>query len=104
MNRLLSFSLPFFLVSTFLMVSACEQSTSSKSRVRTGVSVHVGYGRGPFWGWGGYYPRPPEIEPPLPEVPIDPDLPIAVPLPEPDFGGDLGGGDFGGFDGGGFDF
>ncbi len=104
MNRLLKFSLLFLLLPTLFLVSACDQRNSSKSRVQTGVSVHVGYGRGPFWGWGGYYPRPPEIEPPLPEIPIDPDPPIAVPLPEPDFGGDLGGGDFGGFDGGGFDF
>ncbi len=80
----------------------------------TGVSVGVGY-RTP--GWYSYHGRSPfyrccRDRPPIivvPPEPIDPDEPIAVPLPEPgfgggfdgDFGGGFGGGDFGGGDFGG---
>ncbi len=57
-------------------------------------------------------PGPEWPEGPEPELPIAPEPPIAVPYPEPDFGGgygggfggDFGGGDFGGGDFGGGDF
>ncbi len=84
----------------------------------TAVSVGVGY-RTP--GWYSYHGRSPfyrccSNRPPIVVVPPEPEIPdepIAVPLPEPefgggfdgDFGGGFGGGDFGGGDfGGGFDF
>lgn len=100
MVPILRLTLPVALVAATFALTACEPTTGQPN-VRTGVSVHVGYGRGPWWRWGGYYPRPPgvlppDVLPPEPGLPIEPSPPIAVPLPEPDFGG----GDFGGFDGG----
>lgn len=94
-------------VSTFAL-AACQAPRAYTG----GSSVHVRYGTGPFWGYGGYYPYPvpvpPDvIDPPEPELPIaPPPEAVPLPLPAPDYGGDFGGGDFGGggFDMGGADF
>lgn len=105
MKRPGTFVLAVSVGASSVFLAACETTTSGgQPAARTKASVHVGYGRGPWWGWGGYYP-PVIITPPEPELPIAPEPPIAVPLP--DYGdGDFGGGDFGGFEGdfGGGDF
>ena len=88
-------------VSSFAL-AACEPTRGGA--YRGAASVHVGYRTG---GWYPWY-RPPVFVPPTPGIPIEPPIdggpPVAVQLPEPDFGGDFGGGGFddGGFGGGDF--
>ena len=78
------------LITSLLSVSGCSNSTGASVRPRYGVGVgYYGYGYGPWhpcrFGCGPPVIVRPRPEPPIPELPIEPPIFEATPLPELDF-------------------